>query len=143
MTAHLDAAAIGRGTARLLAALDFVVLAEFPLANGRRADLFALGHDGTCVIVEIKSSLADYRADRKWREYLPYADRFYFAVASGFPHHLLPTDEGLVLADRFEGTILREARSRPLAAARRRVLTLRFARLAASRLAALTDPPPG
>ncbi len=138
-----DAADIARGTARLLASLDFVSLTEFPLANGRRADLFALGRDGRCVIVEIKSSPADFRADRKWRDYPPFADRFYFAVDAGFPRDLLPPEEGLILADRFEGTILREATERPLPAARRRALTLRFARLAAIRLAALLDPPPG
>ena len=143
MSAAPDATGIARGAARLLAALDFVSLTEFPLANGRRVDLFALGRDGRCVIVEIKSSPADFRADRKWQEYLAYADRFYFAVADAFPRHLLPAEEGLILADRFEGAILREAVERPLAAARRRRLILDFARTAASRLALLTDPPPG
>lgn len=141
MSGGPDAADIARGTTRLLAALDFVCLSEFPLANGRRADLFALGRDGRCAIVEIKTSPADFRADRKWREYLPHADRFYFAVSPGFPLGLLPEEEGLILADRFEAAVLRQAIERPLAPARRRTLTLRFARLAAARLARRDDPP--
>ena len=127
--------------ARALSAADQAVLPELPLANGRRADLVALDRGGTITLVEIKSSRADFVADRKWQEYLDYCDRFYFAVAAGFPVELLPPDEGLILADRFAGEVLREARLRCLSAARRKAMLIRFARASAGRLQALLDPP--
>jgi hypothetical protein len=130
-----------RGVARTLIAADHAVLAELPLANGRRADLVALDRAGEVTLVEIKSCRADFLADRKWPAYLAYCDRFYFAVGGGFPVDLLPGDEGLILADRFGGEIVRPARLRPLCAARRKAVLLRFARLAALRLHGLLDPP--
>ena len=41
---------------------------EVTLANGRRADVLAIGRNGEIWIVEIKSSIADFRADQKWPE---------------------------------------------------------------------------
>jgi len=111
-----------------------------PLANGRRADLLGLGRDGTLLIVEVKSSVADFRSDRKWREYRTFCDRLAFAVAADFPRELVPDDCGLIVADPFGALILREGVHAPLAAARRRAVTLRFARMAASRLARHLDP---
>lgn len=134
------ASGILRGVARRLADADQAVLAELPLANGRRADLVAIDRAATISIVEIKSSRADFVADRKWQAYLDFCDRFYFAVDRDFPQGLLPADEGLILADRFAGEIVREARSRPLSPARRRAMLLRFARSAALRLRVLLDP---
>jgi hypothetical protein len=131
---------IRRGTMRLLASLDLMPLAEVTLDNGRRADLLAVGPDGRIVLVEIKSCARDFLSDAKWRDYLPWADGFYFAVAPGFPLDLLPEDEGLIIADRYAGEVLRPARQRPVPAARRRALLLRFGRLAAARVQALTDP---
>lgn len=136
------AADILRGTSRLLHDLGHVVLPEFALACGRRADVMALGPDGCFAIVEIKSCRQDFLSDRKWPDYLGYADRFYFAVAPDFPDGLLPEDEGLILADRFEGVLARPALERPLAPARRKALLLSFARTAASRLRWLTDAGP-
>jgi hypothetical protein len=141
MSAGSGAAEVLRGVARALSAAGQAVLPEVPLANGRRADLLALDRRGTITLVEIKSCRADFVADRKWQEYLDYCDRFYFAVAPGFPLELLPPDEGLILADRFAGEILREARLRCLSAARRRAMLIRFARASAGRLQALLDPP--
>ena len=138
----LVAAEVLRGTSRLLHDLGHVVLPEFGLACGRRVDVMALGPDGCFVIVEIKSCRQDFLTDRKWPDYLGYADRFYFAVMPGFPEELLPEEEGLILADRFEGALVRPARERPLAPARRKALLLSFARTAASRLRYLTDPGP-
>lgn len=134
-------AEVRRGTMRLLAALGLAPLAEVPLASGRRLDLLALAADGTFWAVEIKSSLADLRADSKWPDYLPWADRFFFAVAPDFPLAALPGEEGLIVADRYEAAILREGPVRPLPGARRRALLLRFARLAAARAHGLEDPP--
>ncbi len=129
---------VTRGAARLMAQLGYAPLLETPLPNGRRADVMALGPRGDLVIVEVKSSLEDFRADQKWREYQPYCDAFYFAVAPEFPRAVLPEGPGLIVADGFGGAILTEAPLAPLAGGRRKALTLAFARLAASRsLAAL------
>jgi hypothetical protein len=128
------AADLARGVTRLFAELDIAALAELSLATGRRVDVIGIGRDGQVHVVEIKSSRADFRADRKWQDYLGFADFFYFAVAADFPRDLLPAAEGLILADRFGAEIARPAAHRPLPAARRKALTLRFARTAASRL---------
>jgi hypothetical protein len=135
------AADLVRGAMRALAAADQAVVAEVPLANGRRADLVALDRGGTITLVEVKANRADFVADRKWQEYVDYCDRFYFAVAAGFPLELLPPDEGLILADRFAGEILRAARIRCLSAPRRKAMLIRIARASAGRLQALLDPP--
>jgi hypothetical protein len=140
MTA-IGAADILRGVARALGAADLAVLTEVPLANGRRADLVALDRAGLVTLIEVKASRADFLADRKWRDYLEFCDRFYFAIAAGFPLELLPPGEGLIRADRFAGEILREARLRSLGAARRKALLIRFSRIAAGRLQTLLDPP--
>jgi hypothetical protein len=130
-----------RGTSRMLIDTGLTPISEFALPNGRRADIAALDRDGTLTIVEIKSSLADFRSDQKWPEYAEYCDRFYFAVKPDFPREVLPHDCGLILADRYGAEILKPAAPAPsLPAARRKVLLLRFARTAALRLAATTDP---
>jgi len=135
------AAGISRGVTRLLLAHGFVSLAELPLPDGHRADIVGLGGDGTIVVVEIKSSVADFRADQKWPAYLGYCDAFYFAVEASFPAAILPLEAGLILADRFGGAFARECPGRPrLSAPRRKAVTLRFAEAAATRLIAVTDP---
>jgi len=134
---------ICRGVTRALTQRGFATLAEVPLADGRRADILALGRDGTLVVVEIKSSVADFRADRKWPEYRQWCDRLYFAVAEGFPLELIPEECGLMLADGFGAAILRESPTQKLDSARRRALHLRFARTAGARLLRLTDPSAG
>jgi hypothetical protein len=125
--------AVTRGAARLLVGLGFAPLAEVTLPNGRRADLMALGPKGEVAIVEVKSGLEDFRVDHKWSEYAPYCDLFYFAVSPDFPRAALPEAPGLIIADGFGGAILREGAITPLAPARRKALTLAFARLAALR----------
>ena len=133
-------AAVTRGVARLLTALGYAPLAEVTLPNGRRADLMALGRKGEFFIVEVKSSLEDFRTDQKWGEYLPYCDAFAFAVAPEFPREVLPEEPGLIVADGFGGAILRDAPAAALAPARRKALILAFARLAAMRAAGLSVP---
>lgn len=128
-------AAVTRGTARLLNALGYAPLTEVALPNGRRADVMALGRRGEILIVEVKSGLEDFRTDLKWPEYRPYCDAFAFAVAPEFPRDHLPEGPGLIVADGFGGAILREPPAEPLAGARRKALTLAFARLAALRAA--------
>jgi hypothetical protein len=124
---------VTRGAARLLQALGHAPLLEFPLPNGRRADIMALAGKGELSIVEVKSSIEDFRADRKWTEYAPWCDAFWFAVPPDFPREVLPEDAGLIVADGFGGAVLRPAAVSPLAPARRKSLTLHFARLAAFR----------
>lgn len=126
---------VTRGAARLLADLGYAPLAEVTLPNGRRADLMALGPKGEIVIVEVKSGIEDYRVDRKWHEYMPYCDRFAFAVAPEFPQEILPEEPGLIVCDGFGGAVLREAPIAPLAGARRKALIVAFGRLAAMRAA--------
>jgi hypothetical protein len=135
-----QAAEILRGTARLLLDLGLTSLPEFKLASGRRVDLMALGRDGRLVAIEVKSCRADFLTDRKWPEYLGYADQFYFAVAPDFPRDLLPPEEGLIVADRYAASLIRPARARSVAPGRRRALLLRFARTAALRLQGEADP---
>jgi hypothetical protein len=126
---------VTRGAARLLAALGYASLTEVTLPNGRRADLMALGPKGQIFIVEVKSGIEDFRVDIKWPEYQPWCDAFAFAVAPEFPREILPEEPGLIVADGFGGAILREAPVATLAGARRKALTLAFARLAALRAA--------
>jgi hypothetical protein len=134
------APAIRRGSLRLLHALGFTAVAELPLGSGRRADLVALGSGGEIWIVEIKSCLADFRADRKWQEYRLHCDRLLFAVAPEFPATALPGDAGLLIADAYGGTLIREGGLHPVSPSRRKALLVRFGRAAAARLASIHDP---
>jgi hypothetical protein len=134
---------LARGTCRALAQLGYSCLLEVALANGRRADILALGRTGDLIIVEIKSSVADFRADRKWVSYRDFADRLYFAIPKGFPAILIPEDCGLMVADGFGAAVLRHGAESPLAPARRRAVTLRFALTAANRLHRHIDPEAG
>jgi hypothetical protein len=128
------AAEIVKGVQRMLADEGCASLTEVTLANGRRADVMAMGPKGEIVIVEVKSCLQDYATDQKWPEYAPYCDRFLFAVDCDFPQEVIPEDVGLICADAFGGAVIREAFTTPLTAARRKSVTLGFARLAAARL---------
>ena len=124
---------VTRGAARLMVDMGYAPLLEVGLPNGRRADVMAMGPRGDIVICEVKSGIEDYRVDRKWGEYGPYCDAFYFAVAPEFPAGVLPGEPGLIVADGFGGAVVREAPPAPLAPARRKALTLAFARLGALR----------
>jgi hypothetical protein len=136
----LSATLLARGVGRALEQLGYASLTEFPLANGRRADIIALGRGGELAIVEIKTSVADFRADRKWAEYRDFADRFYFAVPKTFPVALIPEDCGLIVADAFSASLIRDGNPNVLAPGRRRAMTLRFALAAAARLRRHLDP---
>jgi hypothetical protein len=125
--------AVTRGAARLFIALGYAPLLEVGLPHGRRADIMALGPRGQIAIAEVKSGLDDYRTDRKWGEYLAYCDAFFFAVAPEFPRQILPQEPGLIVADAFDGAILREAPLIALTGSRRKALTVAFGRLAAGR----------
>ena len=134
------ALAVARGTRRLLRAMGLASLSEVSLRNGRRADLLALSEDGTLVIVEIKSSLADFRADQKWPDYRASCDQLYFAIADAALEPFMPEDAGLILADGYGAAIVRPAPHHRLAPATRKMVTQIFARTAAARLHRLEDP---
>jgi hypothetical protein len=134
------ALAIARGTARFLHALGYCVVSELPLPSGRRADLVALGGDGEIIIVEIKSSIADFRADQKWPDYTLHCDRLFFATIVDVPCEIFPADAGLIVADSFGASIVCEAPEHRLPAATRKSVMLLFAHAAALRLAAIADP---
>lgn len=131
---------ICRGVARVLRAHGFAAVSEVALANGRRTDVTGISDSGAIWIVEVKSCLEDFRTDQKWHEYREFCDRLFFAVAPDFPREILPPDTGLIIADRYGGEIVRPAPEHKLAAARRKAMTLRLARLAALRLQAMIDP---
>lgn len=130
------------GALRFMDELAMACVTEIRLANNRRADIMAVSDKGEIWIIEVKSCRADYESDGKWHEYRPYCDKFFFAVAEGFPSELIPLDTGLIIADQFGGALVRAAPEHKLAAARRKALTLKIARLAARRTMAaqLADP---
>ena len=134
------AARIVRGVRRSLAALGLASLTEVSLKTGRRADVMAIDAKGVVTIVEVKSGVPDFRADRKWPDYLPFCDRFYFAVDDAFPVELVPEDCGLMIADAYDAAVVREPVDRRLDPARRRAVLLRFALTAAQRLHRVEDP---
>ena len=139
------AADVARGVTRLFCRQDHFAICEVPLPNGRRADLMAIGPKGALTIVEIKVAKADLLGDMKWTDYLEYCDRFFWAVPPDLAsicegERFLPNAAGLIVADRYDAVLVREAAERPLAPARRKAELLRFARRAARRLSVQIDP---
>jgi hypothetical protein len=139
------AAEVARGVTRLLCRQDRFAICEMPLPNGRRADLMAIDSKGSLTIVEIKVAKADLLGDGKWFDYLDYCDHFFWAVPPSLARILdderyLPREAGLIVADRYDAAIVRDATNRPMAPARRKAELLRFARRAARRLSAQIDP---
>lgn len=136
---------VARGVARLFCRQDLYGICEVPLPNGRRADMMAIDSKGTLTIVEIKVARSDLLGDGKWTDYLDYCDRFYWAVPPELSAILdgdryLPEEAGLIVADRYDAALIRDAAHRPLAPARRKAELLRFARRAARRLSEQLDP---
>ncbi|MDR7124857.1 MmcB family DNA repair protein [Pseudotabrizicola sp. 4114] len=131
---------LARGVARALRDMGFVTVEELVPTPGLRVDLMALGPKGQVWVIECKSCRADYQADRKWQGYLPWCDRFFWAVDADFPTGLLPEETGLILADAYGAEIMRMGPETPLAPARRKAVLQGFARHAALRLQALRDP---
>ena len=127
---------------------DLFAICEVPLPNGRRADMMAIDAKGALTIVEIKVAKADLLGDAKWTDYLEYCDRFFWAVPPDLApicngERFMPNEAGLIVADRYDAVLIREALHRPLAPARRKAELLRFARRAARRLSAQIDPSMG
>jgi len=139
------AADVARGVTRLFCRQDQFAICEMPLPNGRRADLMAIGPRGELTIVEIKVAKSDLVGDGKWTDYLEYCDLFFWAVPPALAglleeERFLPQAAGLIVADRYDAAIVRQAAHRPLASARRKAELLHFARRAARRLSAQIDP---
>ena len=132
---------LARGVCNALRAENFAVLTEFPIRTGLRMDVLALGPTGEIWCVEVKSSRADFLSDAKWRGYLDWCERLFFAVPNDFDETLLPAEQGLIRTDDWSAAIIRRPERRALAAARRKAMTLSFARLAAERLARETSGP--
>ena len=137
-----NARGLARGLCRHMAEAGYSTLTELILPNGRRVDVIGLDRAGSIAVVEIKTSVADFRGDQKWPEYREYCDRFYFAVPAGFPQELIVQPCGLFVADAYCAALVRESDEIAVNAARRRALVLRFAGIAADRLREVTDPPP-
>jgi hypothetical protein len=78
------------------------VLREFKLKNRRRVDLVTINNKGWIIIIEIKSSSDDFLSDKKWGEYIEWADQFYFGVAHNFPISILPKEHGIITTDGFD-----------------------------------------
>ena len=131
---------LARGVSRALSDYGLSTLTEFTLISGRRVDVIGLDRGGGTTIVEIKTSLEDFRSDKKWPEYLDFCDRFFFAVPQDFPVEILPEECGLMTADAYGAVVLREAPEMRLNAARRKAQNLRFALVAAERLQRHLDP---
>lgn len=131
---------MARGVSRHLRRLGFAVLEEFVPARGLRVDVMALGPKGELWIVECKSSRADFQSDSKWQGYLGWCDRYFWAVDLAFPTDLLPDETGLIIADDYDGEVVRMAPEDKLAATRRKKLTQKFGMDAARRLQSLRDP---
>ena len=142
----LVATDVVRGVCRMLLRHDIVAIAEVPLDGGRRADLMAIGPKGELVIVEVKVSRADLLGDAKWTEYLPHCDRFYWAIPQGFDasplegEAFLPERAGVIVADRYDAAIVREAAVVAMPTPSRRRCTVALARRAARRVIGLVDP---
>jgi hypothetical protein len=136
---------VARGVTRLFCRQDLFAICEVPLPNGRRADMMAIDSKGNLAIVEIKVAKSDLVGDSKWTDYLDYCDRFFWAVPPELAaicegERFLPSEAGLIIADRYDAALVRDAAHRPLAPARRKAELLRFARRAARRLSEQLDP---
>ena len=135
----LRALEIRRGVVRQFQNMGLALISELTLANNRRADLIGIDSKGQVVIIEIKSSVEDFRVDKKWPEYQQFCDMFYFATLADVPADIFPESEGLIIADNYGCEIIREAETQKLAGATRKALTMRFARASAQRLERVLD----
>ena len=134
------ALAVARGTSRWLGSLGFSCISELPLPSGRRADLVALNGRGDLWIIEIKSSVEDLRADRKWQDYRAHCDRLFFAFPQDLPYEIFPAETGLIVADAYGAHLHCEAPEHRLPAPTRKLMTVRFGMAAAQRINRLIDP---
>ena len=131
---------IARGVMRHFAQIGMSSLSEFSPARGLRVDIITLGMLDEIWIVECKSGQSDFKSDKKWQNYLDWCDRYFWAVDGKFPIDILPSDTGVIIADAYDASILREAPLNKLPAARRKKITKSIAISACNRLLKHTDP---
>ena len=141
-----DAGSLCRGIQRLFARNDVWLLPEMPLRNGRRADLMGLDPKGRIIIIEVKVQRGDLLGDGKWPDYLDFCDRFYWGLPPHLDRAVLDGEDyrpdccGIVVADGYDGEIVRPAPLHPLAAARRKTEVERIARASLRRATVGADP---
>ena len=131
---------ISRGVMRHFAQIGLSSLSEFSPTRGLRVDIVALGPSDEIWIVECKSGKNDFKSDNKWHNYLDWCDRYFWAVAAEFPIDILPCDTGLIIADPYDASILREAPLNKVSVARRKKLIKSIAKSACNRLLVHIDP---
>ncbi len=136
------AAGVQRGVRRLFVRTRPRHPAEFTLGQRKaRRPHRARARTARSRIIEIKSSVVDFRADRRWPDYEDFCDRFYFAVPETGALRHPARDRGLIVADSFGAAVLRALRPTVrLAGARRQAVTLRLPMPAAALLHSLADP---
>ena len=131
---------IARGVMRHFAQIGMHSLNEFSPARGLRVDIITLGISDEIWIVECKSGQSDFKSDKKWQNYLDWCDRYFWAVDGKFPIDILPSNTGVIIADAYDASIIREAPLKKLSAARRKKITKSIAIIACNRLLTHTDP---
>ena len=131
---------ITRGVMRHFAQIGLSSLSEFSPARGLRVDIITLGMSNEIWIVECKSCQSDFKSDKKWQNYLDWCDRYFWAVDANFPIDILPPDTGVIIADAYDASILREAPLNKLSVARRKKIIKSIAKSACNRLLTHTDP---
>ena len=131
---------IARGVMRHFAQIGLSSLSEFSPARGLRVDIITLGMSDEIWIVECKSGQSDFKSDKKWQNYLDWCDRYFWAVDANFPIGILPSDTGVIIADAYDASILRDSPLNKLSAARRKKIMNSVARSACNRLMLHTDP---
>ena len=131
---------IARGVMRHFSQIGLSSLSEFSPARGLRVDIITLGMANEIWIVECKSCQSDFKSDKKWQNYLDWCDRYFWAVEANFPIDILPPDTGVIIADAYDASILREAPLNKLSIARRKKIIKSIAKSACNRLLTHTDP---
>ena len=131
---------IARGVMRHFSQIGLSSLSEFSPIRGLRVDIITLGMSDEIWIVECKSGQSDFKSDKKWQNYLDWCDRYFWAVDANFPIGILPSDTGVIIADSYDASILRDSPLNKLSAARRKKIMNSVARSACNRLLLHTDP---
>jgi len=68
-----------------------------------RPDIWLVNRDGQIVIIEVKSSRADFISDKKWHIYRQFCDMMYFAIDGSYINRdELPAGIGLMKLDESE-----------------------------------------
>ena len=131
---------IARGVMRHFSQIGLSSLSEFSPIRGLRVDIITFGMSDEIWIVECKSGQNDFKSDKKWKNYLDWCDRYFWAVDANFPIGILPSDTGVIIADSYDASILRDSPLNKLSAARRKKIMNSVARSACNRLLLHKDP---